>query len=96
MNHEFEWDEQKERINIQKHGIAFRTATAVFDDPFMLDIYDAAHSTLEEERYKAIGCVGGTVTVLAVVYTERKKTRIISARLATRLEEEAYYNGSEL
>ena len=96
MAHEFEWDEQKEQINIKKHGIAFRTATAVFDDPFMVDLYDEAHSTVDEARYKAIGRAGNTLTVLSVIYTERQKIRIISARLATPREEEEYYYDSNL
>ena len=91
MPHEFEWDEQKERANIKKHGIAFSTATTVFDDPFMIELFDETHSTPDELRYKAIGRAGGTLTVLSVIYTERKKIRIISARLATRREEEDYY-----
>ena len=97
MAHEYEWDEQKEQINIKKHGITFRIATTVFDDPLMVDLYDEAHSTLDEARYKAIGRVGHTLTVLSVIYTERRqKIRIISARLATPREEEEYYDDSNL
>lgn len=96
MAHEYEWDEQKEQINIKKHGITFRMATTVFDDPLMVDLYDEAHSTLDEARYKAIGRVGHTLTVLTVIYTERQKIRIISARLATPREEEEYYDDSNL
>lgn len=96
MAHEFEWDEQKEQSNIKKHGITFRMAATVFDDPLMVDLYDEAHSTLEEVRYKAIGRVGHTLTVLTVIYTERQKIRIISARLATPREEEEYYDDSNL
>lgn len=92
MSREFEWDEQKEQSNIRKHGIAFSTATTVFDDPFMVELFDESHSTLNELRYKAIGRAGGTLTVLTVIYTERQRIRIISARLATRREEEDYYD----
>ena len=62
----------------------------------MVDLYDEAHSTLDEIRYKAIGRVGHTLTVLSVIYTERQKIRIISARLAMPREEEEYYYDSNL
>ena len=29
----FEWDDEKETINIEKHGISFETASHVFEDP---------------------------------------------------------------
>ncbi len=96
MNYEYEWDPDKEKANIRKHGISFQTATLVFDDPNMLDIIDTAHSTPEEIRYRAVGRVKNTLTVLAVIYTERQRIRIISARLATKKEEEAYYDDSNL
>ena len=41
---EFEWDEEKERINIAKHGIDFETASHVFLDSNRLEYYDEAHS----------------------------------------------------
>ena len=89
MNLQFEWDEEKEKSNIEKHGIDFETASHVFLDPNRMEYYDKAHSTLEEDRYITIGLVGD---VLTVVYTERVEAlRIISARVATKKEKEAYY-----
>ena len=44
MKLEFEWDEEKERINIAKHGIDFETASHVFLDSNRLEYYDEAHS----------------------------------------------------
>ena len=86
----FEWDENKERINIEKHGIDFSTAALVFGDNSRLEKYDNAHSTLEE-RYITIGQIGQAL-VIVVVYTERGDAiRVISARFATRHEKEAYY-----
>ncbi len=49
----FEWDAEKERKNIQKHGISFRIARRVFDDPYRIEIYDEAHS-IEEDRFDTI------------------------------------------
>lgn len=85
----FEWNEEKNRINQQKHGISFETAMMVFNDDDRIEIYDFEHS-VDEDRYNTIGKVDD---VLFVVYTERKENiRLISARLATRLERSVYYD----
>lgn len=85
----FEWDDEKNKINKLKHGISFETATKVFDDKDRIEMYDFLHSTLEEDRNITIGKVD---EVLFVVFTERgDNTRIISARKATPGEKEAYY-----
>lgn len=38
----FEWDENKNKLNITKHGIDFETASRVFDDYFRIEIYAQA------------------------------------------------------
>lgn len=91
----FEWDDEKEKANIQKHGIDFATAARVFKDIDRLEIYDAAHSEIED-RYITIGIINEVVCVVAVVYTEREEAiRLISARKATRRERSAYYDYSQ-
>lgn len=88
---EFEWDERKEEINIEKHHISFKIAKQVFNDINRIEIYDMQHS-FEEDRYNTIGMVED---ILFVVYTERKeKIRLISARLATEKERSLYYDNS--
>lgn len=85
----FEWDEEKNAINKEKHKISFETAAYVFDDPYYIEMFDFEHSA-EEDRYIAIGKVGD---ILFVVFTERKDTvRLISARLATNAERSLYYD----
>lgn len=85
----FEWDEDKNIKNKEKHKISFETAAYVFDDPYYIEMYDFEHST-DEDRYIAIGKVGD---ILFVVFTERKETiRLISARLATNAERSLYYD----
>jgi len=88
---EFEWDPAKARINLRKHGVAFREATTVFRDPLSVTIYDPDLSE-EEDRYLTVGTsVGGRF--LMVAHTDRGfRTRIISARKLTRVEREAYEN----
>ena len=83
-----EWDDEKYRINIKKHGIYFEDAARIFLDENRIENYDDLHSDYEE-RWKVIGKVRD---ILAVIYTERReKYRIISARYATSEEEDEYY-----
>lgn len=85
----FEWDDEKNSINIRKHKISFETAAHVFDDPEYIEMFDFEHSDVEE-RYIAIGKVGD---ILFVVFTERGvNIRLISARLATETERRLYYD----
>lgn len=62
----FGWDDEKNKINLEKHGIDFETAMLVFNDLQRIGIYDMEHST-EEDRYNTIGMVND---VIFVVYTE--------------------------
>lgn len=83
-----EWDDQKNAINIQKHGLSFETAKYVFADDCRIEIYDEKHSS-QEERYITLGMVG---SVLFVVYTVRgAHYRLISARRANARERSIYY-----
>lgn len=91
----FEWDEEKEKYNIQHHdGISFDYAARVFLDSKRIEKLDENHS-FEEERYNVIGCVE---RVLFVVFTERENDtiRIISARRATAKEEKEYYENYDI
>jgi uncharacterized DUF497 family protein len=91
MNLEFEWDENKNKINQIIHGISFEKATMVFSDPMRTEIYDWEHS-LYEERWMIFGLSG--LTVLMVNCTERNGViRIFSARKASKTEEKEYYYG---
>lgn len=85
----FEWDSDKNEKNKVKHGLSFEQILPVFDDPYFLERYDSSHSSECEDRYFGLGCVQGIV-VVATSYTENKRIRIISARLASPKEEEAY------
>jgi uncharacterized DUF497 family protein len=88
----FEWYSEKERLNVEKHGINLETVKKVFDDPFRIEQYDEAHSGIED-RWQTLGMAG---EVLLVVYTERaEKIRIITAREATPEEKDIYYGGSK-
>ncbi len=87
------WDENKNAINKQKHGISFETVRFVFGDSERLFRLDRSESnTSGEERWQSLGMAEG---ILFVVYTEREteginETRMLSARLATRAERRSY------
>jgi uncharacterized DUF497 family protein len=86
---QFEWDDDKDANNAQKHGISFVDAVTVFDDPFHLE-EDSSRPEHGEERRKAIGIAGAYF--VTVIYTDRdKKRRIISARRARRSERAQYH-----
>ena len=77
----FDWDDEKNTANLAKHGIRFEEAIAIWDGPVVTG-QDARHHS--EIREISFGMIGGT-TVVCVVHTERNgRTRIISARKATR------------
>lgn len=83
---QFEWNEEKRQINLEKHGLDFLDAALIFDDLTRVE-----HRCLkgDEERHRAIGTVNGVVIFL--VYTKRKGNyRIISARKASQ-KERSYY-----
>jgi uncharacterized DUF497 family protein len=83
---DFEWDSEKARANVSKHGVTFEEATTVFLDLDYLLVRDAQVA----DRFVVIG-MSGQARVLFVVHCERgEKVRIISARRATRRERESY------
>lgn len=85
----FEWDEEKAKINLERHGISFEEAQLAFDDVNLVDAIDESHSE-NELRFNLIGLT--EKGLFFVVYTERSSDimRIISARKATKFEEEIY------
>ena len=87
----FEWDSEKNDRNKVKHGLSFEEILTVFDDPFFLERYDYLHSGADEDRMFGIGSVNG-IAVVATAFTERQRIRLISARLASPMEEKVYYD----
>lgn len=86
--YQFVWDSEKAEKNWKKHKIHFEDAVLVFFDQNRFDDFDELHSNFED-RIKTVGKING---MLAVIYTERgDRNRIISARQATKGEEELYY-----
>lgn len=82
----FEYDDDKSQRNLEKHGISFPYATALWSDPYLLTM---RARTTGESRFLAIGMVEGKVW--SAVFTYRATAiRIISVRRARRNEVELY------
>jgi hypothetical protein len=85
----FEWDPKKAESNAFKHGATFDEASTVFGDPLALVMPDPDHSHAEE-RFLLLG-MSNRRRLLAVAFAERgARTRLISARGATRGERRRY------
>ncbi len=95
----FTWDDEKEKINIRKHGLHFSAAAAVFLDCDAVVRFNSHDNITGEERFDVIGYAANdiifVVYVTRVNIDTREITRIISARKATRMEEIIYDNGIE-
>jgi uncharacterized DUF497 family protein len=90
-NPEFEWDDEKAKKNLKKHGVSFEEAATIFNDPRIATIFDPDHSE-DEERFISLG-ISFIQRLLSVVHSERnKRTRLISARKATKTERKIYEN----
>lgn len=98
LEYNFDWNLEKERLNIKKHGVNFRKASTIFRDPYQLSIYDEEHSDYED-RWITIGIDESSV-LRVVIHTFEQidefncHIRIISARKATNQERKEYQNRS--
>ena len=90
------WDEAKNEANLRAHGLGFKTAAFVFDDPLSVTQEDPYPC---EQRWRTIGMVGTQIVMVVHTWPDLDRDtgevigRIISARKATRREREAYEEG---
>ncbi len=89
---QYEWDNAKAAENLRKHGVDFADAIAAVEDPNRLEQLDARFE-YGEERIQAIGLAHGGVLFVIVTLRDEYLCRIISARKATRHEQDRYYAG---
>lgn len=83
----FEWDQEKARTNVEKHGITFEEAAEAFFDPFC----QGGDASAGPERRDFLLGYSLTQRLLLVIHTDRaNRTRIVSARPATRAERKLY------
>ena len=93
MQTRFEWDAAKEKVNLTKHRVSFKTAAQVFTDPFALVEQDRIENG--EYRWQTIGLIGGYLLLLVAHTVQDDKDgteviRIISARRAEPKERKRY------
>ena len=90
----FSWDQAKAKSNLKKHGVSFEEAQSVFYDELAVQFYDEGSS--DEERFLLLG-ISNESRILIVVHCERgddgEELRIISARKATKNEQQHYQGG---
>jgi len=87
----FEWDEEKNRAGIKKHGVSFEEAQTVFLDENAVRFYDPDHSE-DEDRFIMLG-MSFRLRILVVCHCYRENDyviRIISARKADKQESKSY------
>lgn len=91
----FEWDDHKNTLNQQKHGVSFEEASEVFTDPLHIAKCDYRFSYFEE-RWITLGQTkaNALLVVANIFFTEdgTEIIRIVSARRATNKEKVAYEN----
>ena len=90
----FEWDDIKNKTDIQKHGVSFEEAQTAFFDDNAIEFDDPDHS-FEENRYLLLG-FSQTLKILVVCHCYRddeSTIRIISVRKTTKKEQKAYFRG---
>jgi uncharacterized DUF497 family protein len=85
-----QWDREKARANLLKHGVSFADAVTVFSDEAALTIED---DDPDEQRFVTIG-IDAFGRLLVVVYPWRgEDIRVISGRKATG-RERRHHEGS--
>jgi uncharacterized protein len=85
----FEFDPTKAQTNLRKHGVSFAHAEQALRDPMAYTIDDPDFTG--ERRFITLG-MDALGRVLVVIHTQRgERTRLISARKASRGEADRYH-----
>ncbi|HYV38964.1 MAG TPA: BrnT family toxin [Gemmataceae bacterium] len=99
LHDNFEWDDDKAKRNLKKHGVSFDDAALVLSDEdgdkFHVEEFDRQHSAGEDRYVTTASHPENRGIVLIVAWTDRstddaKITRIISARAASPAERKKY------
>jgi len=89
---QYEWDNGKAAENLRKHGVDFVDAIAALEDPNRIEEVDDRFA-YDEERVQIIGMAHGKALFVVVTLPGENTCRMISARKATRHEQDRYYAG---
>jgi uncharacterized DUF497 family protein len=87
---QYEWDNGKAVANLRKHGVDFADAITALEDPNRVEEIDTRF-VYDEERTRVIGMARDKVLFVVVTLPGEDTRRIISARKATRHEQDRYY-----
>jgi uncharacterized protein len=74
----FDWDENKDKINKKKHKVTFEEAQSAFKDKKRIIYEDITHSTKTEKRYYCIGKIEEEICTVRFTY-RNKIIRIFGA-----------------
>ncbi len=86
----FEWDENKNRENVRKHGIDFQDVVDMFSHPMLIQL--DTRQDYGADRWIGVGLLRDLVAVVVYVEWQDEETiRIISARKATSHESHEFY-----
>ena len=86
----YEWDPAKAASNLRKHRIDFADAITALRDPHRIEVEDDRFA-YGEERMQVIGMAGQGVLFVVTTLRDPDTQRIISARRATRHEQDRYF-----
>lgn len=89
----YEWDPEKAKRNLRDHGVSFEEGATIFLDPLAKTYPDPDHSN-EEDREITIGYSTKQRLLFVSHVQRRSRTRIISAREATRRERTQHEEGN--
>ena len=84
----FEWDEEKNEVNIRKHKIDFRDVPQIFDGPMIVNIDDRVD--YGEVRWIGMGFLRNIIAVIVFIEKDDDIIRIISARKANKNESKTF------
>jgi uncharacterized DUF497 family protein len=67
----FEWDENKDKINQKKHGVSFAFAQLAFLDNKRIILEDLEHR-VDEKRYYCLGKISDGILTVRFTYRSNK------------------------
>lgn len=88
----YEWDRAKATSNLRLHGVDFVDAIPALEDPNRIEEADDRFD-YSEERDVVIGMARGGLLFVIVTNRDENIKRIISARKATKHEQDRYHAG---
>ncbi len=89
----FEWDEEKNKGNIRRHGFDFADAWEIFEAPMRMAL--DLREDYAEDRWNGIGFLGNRIVVVIFTYRNENTIRIISLRKALKNERKKFEEAVE-